>query len=438
MVERFIQHIRTKNLLDENKTYLLAISGGLDSVCLGHLLMEAGIDFEMGHVNFGLRAEESDGDEDFVRKLGIQWGKILHVEKVNPEAFLQPGNSTQMTARKLRYAWFDQLIQERNLSSVLVAHHFGDQIETIMLNLLRGTGIEGVYGMADKKAGIIRPLLPFSREEMEDYMLGKAFSWRHDSSNDKSVYKRNFVRNEVFPLIETVFPQALKSLDDSFNRLRDTGRAFFHLYENWKKENISIEEDSQYLPIRILRNLPGKASMLYYWLRDYGFNIHDVEDLIEAIALGHAGKVFHSEDYFLNLDREFLILSKSDFEWDEQEITAHDIAMKYKFGNYDLLQLEGKVSLDKDTSNAMLDKDKLTFPLKLRKWQTGDKFVPLGMQKEKKISDLLIDLKVPLVEKKKVAVLLSGDDIVWVVGYRISEHFKCGQESQHILYIKKR
>ncbi|PRY85329.1 tRNA lysidine(34) synthetase TilS [Mongoliibacter ruber] len=438
MVEQFIQHIRVKNLLDENKSYLLAISGGLDSVCLGHLLRETGIDFEMAHVNFGLRGDESDGDEAFVNELSKQWGKKLHIKKIVPEEFDQRGQSTQMTARKLRYDWFEELCKERGLNGVLVAHHFSDQIETVLLNLLRGTGIEGVYGMADKKAGLIRPLLPFERSQLEAYLLKNGHSWRHDSSNDKSVYKRNFIRNEVFPLLESSFPQALTSLDDSFKRLRDTGKAFFHLYDIWKADNIKIEGDSQYLPIRILNNLPGKSSLLYYWLRDYGFNIADVEDLIDACVSGEVGKVFHSENYFLNLDRDYLILSSNDFEWEEQWISVHDISLRFKFGKYDLLHLQGEVSLDKDSSNAMLDKDKLSFPLRLRKWELGDKFVPLGMQKEKKISDFLIDLKVPLVEKKKIAVLLSGEEIVWVVGHRISEHFKYSKESKNILYIKKR
>lgn len=202
MIEQFIQHIRAKNLLDNNSRYLLAISGGLDSVCLGHLLHVSGIDFEMAHVNFGLRGKESDGDEAFVRELSLKWEKTLHVEKIESRAFDQPGYSTQMIARKLRYEWFEKLSLERNLSAVITAHHFSDQIETIMLNLLRGTGIEGIYGMADKKAVLIRPLLPFQRSEMETYMLNNGYSWRHDSSNDKSVYKRNFIRNEVFPCLK--------------------------------------------------------------------------------------------------------------------------------------------------------------------------------------------------------------------------------------------
>lgn len=178
--------------------------------------------------------------------------------------------------------------------------------------------------------------------------------------------------------------------------------------------------------------------MLFYWLRDYGFNISDVEDIIEACESGEVGKVFHVENYCLNLDREYLILSKNDFDWEEQWIAAHDISFTYKFGSFDLLHLDGGASLDKDPLNAMLDKEKLKFPLKLRKWRQGDKFMPLGMQKEKKISDFLIDLKVPLVQKKKVAVLESGNEIAWVVGYRISENFKCQDKRNKILYIKKR
>ncbi|EPA00598.1 tRNA(Ile)-lysidine synthetase [Indibacter alkaliphilus LW1] len=438
MVERLIQHIRSKNLLDQKGKYLLALSGGLDSVSLGYLLKEADIEFEIAHVNFGLRAEESDGDAAFVEELAKKWGKINHIHKVLPDAFEVPGQSTQMIARKIRYDWFSELIRERKLDGVLVAHHFTDQIETVLLNLLRGTGIEGVYGMADKKIDVIRPLLPFQREELMAYMLDKGYSWRDDSSNEKLIYKRNFIRKIVIPALEEGYPDALRSLNDSFDRIKDTGKAFFHLFDNWQKENIINEGDAQYLALKCLGNLPGKSSMIYYWLRNYGFNISDVEDLIKAIEEGHSGKNFHSDEYFLNLDREYLILARSDFEWESQSIEKNDISMSFKFGKYDLLHVKKDFPLDKNPENAMFDEEKLRFPLKLRKWQTGDKFMPLGMQKEKKVSDFLIDLKVPLVEKKKVAVLESGGQIIWVVGYRIAEQFKCKEESKHILYFKKR
>ncbi|MBW3467149.1 tRNA lysidine(34) synthetase TilS [Arthrospiribacter ruber] len=438
MVERFIQHIRTKNLLDENNKYLLAISGGADSVCLGQLLFQAGIDFEMAHVNFRLRGEESDGDEAFVRHLGKIWSKTVHVEQVDPEVYKEKNSSTQMIARKIRYEWFRKLAKERGLEAILTAHHFEDQLETIMLNLLRGTGIEGVFGMAERKEELIRPLLPFHKIELENYLIERAQPWRMDSSNEKSDYKRNFLRNEVFPLILEKFPSGLESMDQSFHRIKDTGKAFFQLYGQWKKEHVQFEGENQYLPMRILEGLHSKSSMLYYWLRDYGFNTADVEDLLKALEEGHSGKVFQSDGYFLNLDREYIILSKNDFEWEPVELLSEDIAMEFKFGHYDILQMSGKDPLDKDPWNAMLDKDKLSFPLILRKWELGDKFMPLGMKKEKKISDFLIDLKIPMVEKRKIAVLESNGEIVWVVGHRISDRFKCSKESNRILYFKRR
>lgn len=437
MKDLFKIHIRAKNLLDLEKSYLLAISGGIDSACLGYLLHDLGVKFSLAHVNFQLRGKESDGDEAFVRNLAGQWGVPIFVTKTNKELFKSAGKSTQMAARDFRYDWFEKLTKENEFEGVLVAHQFEDQIETIFLNLLRGTGIEGLYGMAEKRGIIIRPLLPFSRSQIKSYMEENRFSWRNDSSNDTNDYKRNLLRNRVLPTLSDDFPDGLQVLDMSFKRLKDTGKAFFDLFGLWKEQHVRLEAGYQYLEISSIRNLSGRLSLLYYWLRDFGFSYFDVEDIIKSVEKGEPGKTFYAGEFMLNLDRDFLILGKNDFEWEPLEVGNYDIALDLRSQKFDILRLENDFEIERSSENAMLDLNKLKFPLYVRKWEQGDRIVPLGMDREKKISDLLVDLKVPMIKKKQVLVLLSGDEIAWVVGYRISDHFKCTATTKQVLYFKK-
>jgi tRNA(Ile)-lysidine synthase len=307
-----------------------------------------------------------------------------------------------------------------------------------LLNLLRGTGIEGVYGMSEKIGNIIRPLLPFSRNQIRSFMKLRKLSWREDSSNEKTEYKRNYLRNEIIPLLDEKFPGAVSRLHQSFKRIKDTGKLFFSFFTDWKGKNIRIENEYQYLNVNDFIHITGKHSLIYYWLRDFGFSFSDVEDIIAALEDRKPGKIFFSEKFMLNIDRDVLILGKSDLGWEPVLIHKEDIQISYKHGIYDILHVKEEFSLDRNPENAMLDLDKLNFPLILRRWEDGDKIVPLGMKNEKKISDLLIDLKVPLIEKKKTAVMLSGNEVIWVVGVRVSERFKCDAHTRNILYLKKK
>ncbi len=438
MVNHFIDHIRSKNILDIQKPYLLAISGGMDSVCLGHLLKKAGFDFSLAHVNFQLRDAESDGDEAFVRDLADLWEVAVFVNKTHFDQFKGDQQSLQMSARDFRYNWFEDLISQNKFEGVLVAHHFEDQVETVMLNLMRGTGIEGVYGMAERRGNIIRPLLSFRRRELLDFMEKNSFSWRNDSSNNKSDYKRNYIRNEVIPVLAYAFPDPGLSLQYSFQRIKDTGNAFFHFFHQWKKEKVQQEGDYQYLKFEDITAIPGKKSILYYWLRDFGFNYDDVLSVISAIQKGESGKTFSSRNNVLIIDRDILIVGKQNFDFPKVELSATDIGLKLQDAEYEILKLSNEVKIDRSPINAMMDMDKLIYPLSVRKWEHGDKFVPLGMKNEKKISDLLINLKVPLIHKKTVAVLCSGNEIAWVIGYRINDRFKCDANTKNVLYFKRK
>jgi tRNA(Ile)-lysidine synthase len=437
MIDRFIQHIRTKNLLDQKKRYLLGISGGIDSVCLGHLLKAADIDFDLAHVNFGLRGSESDEDELFVQNLAVQWQVEIHVHRPATTPGAGPGLSVQMEARELRYTWFESLCKEKKYEGVIVAHHFEDQLETVLLNLLRTTGIEGVYGMAERKGRVFRPLLSFRRAELLDFMANHQYQWREDSSNAKLTYKRNFIRHALLPVIQEGFPHGAEALDQSFGRLKETGKAFFHLYDQWKSE--VIKEDSGYQSILVdqIKNVPGKTIFIYYWLRDYGFGYPAIQDLVQALDKGVSGKKFFGSGFTLNLDRYKLILGKTSEVQLPFSLSEYDIEAKFEAGVYEILKLKSPHSLDRNPLNAMLDLQKLEFPLEVRPWQEGDKLIPLGMKSPKKVSDLLIDNKIPLIQKEKTQVLCSGGKIVWVIGIRISEKFKCDDSTRQTIYFKR-
>ncbi|WP_200975932.1 tRNA lysidine(34) synthetase TilS [Echinicola sp. 20G] len=438
MLEQFISHIRTKKLLDTDKQYLLAISGGIDSVGLARLLKKSAIPFRMAHCNFGLRGEESDGDELFVRELAQELGVEISVKRFETKVYAsEKGVSTQMAARDLRYTWFEQLLEEFDLDGVVVAHHADDQLETVLLNLFRGTGIEGIYGMSEIRDYIIRPLLPFSRDDIENFAVKERFDWREDSSNSESNYKRNFLRNEVLPLIKRHDEAFEGNLRQSFDRLKDTGKAFFHLFDAWKKDHVKTDGEIQFLEKDGLKQVPGRKSLLYYWLRDYGFNNAQVYDILDVLWCGEVGQRFESELFMVNVDREYLILGKKVKDFEEVLLEKTDLELSFTEKVYDILVLPADSSLDIRSENAMLDRDSIKFPLLLRRWKEGDRFRPLGMRKFKKISDFLIDLKVPVIIKKDVKVLCDADgEVVWVLGYRVDDRFKITPVTKEVMYFK--
>jgi tRNA(Ile)-lysidine synthase len=439
MLNRFIRHVRENKILDFQSYYILAISGGIDSVVLAHLLSKGGFKFGMAHCNFQLRGEESERDEAFIINLAKDLGVEIWCKKFNTKAYMEShGVSLQMAARNLRYKWFGELHEAKHPEGILVAHHADDQLETILLNLLRGTGIEGLYGMARTKGYIIRPLLAFKRVDLEHFLKAENLLWREDSSNNSVDYKRNFVRHRIVPEIDAFDPKGGDLMRYSFERVKDTGKAFFYFFENWKQQNIQVEEGYEYLALKSLEGVPGEKSLLYYWLKEKGFGFLQVKDIVSARKRGEVGKRFISGEWMVNLDRENIILGPFENDGEQKMVGIHDIDVVVNGDYYDLLTLGPQTPIDRSPENAMVNQSLLDFPLTLRNWEQGDKFKPLGMSKFKKVSDFLIDLKVPLIKKRNVKVLCSGDQIVWLVGLRIDDRFKVGGSTPSILYIKKK
>jgi tRNA(Ile)-lysidine synthase len=438
MVNAFIQHIGSKSLLNSSKTYLLACSGGLDSICLGELLTSASIPFEVAHMNFKLRGQESDEDEAFVYQWANSKQAIIHIKHTDAKSYsLEFGISTQMAARELRYRWFEEIRSTRNLEGILLAHHQDDQIETIFLNLLRGTGIEGLYGMADRRGRLIRPLLPFSRKNLEEFAKKNELTWREDSSNTKLDYKRNKLRHQVLPAVYDFAPDAKSNLQTSLGRLTDTGKAYTSLVAQWLSSQIIDKDGVQSISIKALMQMQGTVSIIYFWLRSYGFNSNQAQDIYEAMLTGEAGKLFESAAYSVNVDREKIFLAPVFEKFNSIQLSEQDIQFTLPEGSFDIVKLDSPVPLDQKKENAMLDLEQLSYPLTIRTWELGDRFTPLGMKSTKKISDFLIDLKVPLLKKQEIKVLVSDQNIAWVIGYRIADWAKTSAATRKVLYLKK-
>lgn len=428
----------SNSLLDKHSTYLLACSGGMDSMCLAHLLLSSGIHFELAHVNFQLREGESEGDMDFVLNWAESNEVTCHVKRSDTLTYSQAnGISIQMAAREIRYSFFEEIRAQQKLEGILLAHHEDDQLETIFLNLLRGTGIEGVYGMAERKGWLIRPLLPYSRADIQHYMQENQLKWRDDSSNFKAEYKRNNLRINGLPALYELEPDARKNLLTSFQRLKDTGRAFSGLFETWTKINIREDSSYQFLPFVAIQNQPGAATLLYFWLRPFGFNSEQAQAIAEGLDQPITGVQFKSPTYLLHFDRAELVLAPIQKEFSPILLAESDRELVLPEGKYSLSSIDFPIQLDKNPLHAQLDASRLEFPLEIRTWQEGDKFVPLGMNSSKKISDFLIDSKIPLAKKREVKVLVSGGKIAWVIGLRIADWAKCTPATQRVLYFKK-
>lgn len=392
---------------------LLTVSGGVDSVVMCDLFGAAGLNCGVAHCNFRLRGEESDGDAAFVRELAARLGFRYHEIAFDTTRVAEEQKvSTQMAARNLRYDWFAKLAAEFGYLQVATAHHAGDQVETILLNLVRGTGIRGLQGIPPVNGIVIRPMLFATREQIAHYATERNLSWREDRSNNDDYYRRNRIRRHVVPVLKSINPSLENTFSEMTERMGAAERWLNHTLKLWKNEVWQEAGSLVRISIEGVKNAVSPAFQLFSLLEELGFSYQQVKEILASLD-GIPGKKFLSPTHLLIKDRDFLIVAKKEQPAEENEV----------FLKVEQFPKPADFRPEPGDATAFFDADLLKFPLSVRRWADGDTFRPFGMGgRSKKVSDFLVDRKLDLISKSRVRVLVDAEGgILWVVGLR-SDH----------------
>ena len=439
MLRRFVEEVETKSLFTADDIVLLAVSGGMDSVTMCELFHRAGYKFAIAHCNFRLRDEASDGDELFVNKLAEYYNVPIYSATFDTVGYAAKNKlSIEEAARNLRYDFFDKILLKHNYKYVATAHHRDDAIETFFLNLMRGTGIVGLHGILQKNGKIIRPMLCFGRDEIENFIRNNNLAYRTDATNATLDYKRNKVRHLLVPLFRQLAPAFDKTMGTNMQHIADVELIYKQQVETMRKQIVQPYKDGYRISIQQLSNLVPLRTYLYEFLSPFGFTETVVGNVIKALTAS-SGKQFFAKNYYLIRDREYLFIYSCEqkAELPMVMIDENDSMIENPIVLY--IQSFENTSLFKpmfDRYNAYFDKDKLMFPLRLRRWRNGDKFHPFGMKGKRKVSDFFTDQKLSLQEKKNVWLLCNADDeILWVLGLRTDDRFKLTAQTSNILNI---
>jgi tRNA(Ile)-lysidine synthase len=428
--EKFLKQLNELGVAETDRL-LLAVSGGHDSMVMAHLFQSCSYSFSVAHVNFQLRGKDSDHDEQFVKDWCIQNKIPFFCQRVETNNYaIENKLSIQMAARDLRYAWFNELLDKNGFQHVVTAHHLNDSIETVLINLARGTGLEGLTGISTKSGNLIRPLLFATRSDLENYAAEHEVAWREDSSNASDDYQRNFIRHHIIPAFKKLNPSFEETIKETLSKISSEFNLLKTDLEVWKDENFIIENER----IKIKKSgleLPVATARLWHCIKDFGFRFSACEDIMCAIH-GQPGKQFLTNSHKLIVDRDFLELVPIHTNWSEVFIDEGQAETTLGTWRLQILKTNGTKHTGK-LNEASLDFEKLSFPLVWRKWRAGDSFYPLGMTQRKKISDFLIDRKVSVAEKDSVTVLESGGEIVWLAGHRIDNRFRLTDSTSHVI-----
>lgn len=438
MLETFQAYLKTHFLLQPQAHFIVACSGGVDSVVLCELCHQAQLSFSIAHCNFGLRGTESDRDETFVKGLGEKYSVPVFVKKFDTEQYgVLKKLSIQEAARELRYQWFEAVRNEKGAAYVLLAHHANDNIETVLMNLARGTGLHGLTGMPEQVDGAkcLRPLLHYTRAEIETFATENKLKWVEDSSNTSNKYTRNFFRNEIIPAIQNVYPQAEQNLLHTIERLKKTEKLYRLLLHGVLKKFVVEEGTERKIPVAKLLQY-ADTSLPYEVFKKFHFS---EKQLPEILKLSHSesGSYLQNEHYRIIKHRKWLLISPvtspqpTTFVIEERtkKVTLPEGELHIKTIAKEHFQL------DTSPQVAQLDLRELQFPLLIRRWKAGDYFYPLGLRKKKKLARFFIDLKLSVVDKEKVWVIESASRIIWVVGYRIDDRVKVTETTKTVLQL---
>lgn len=460
LLSRYIEFIKSNDLFHKNDRLLLAVSGGVDSVVLCELCHQAGFPFAIAHCNFQLRGEESERDKQFVRSLGEKYGVETYVRKFDTQQYAEDKKlSIQVAARELRYNWFNELLaatapfeiihsthtnghdpllaqQSSPLTVLLTAHHADDNIETLLMNFFKGTGIGGLHGIMSKQHKIVRPLLFAYKEELKAFAEAHQLAYVEDSSNESDKYTRNYFRNQLIPAMEEVFPSAKGNLTRNIHRFREIELLYEQAVQQHKKKLVEQKGKEYHIPVLKLLKTTPLETVLYEIIKDFGFTSQQVKEAAGLLD-SESGKYVASSTHRIIRNRNWLIIApvKSD-EAAHILIEEKDTAIVFPAGALKLEQIAvSQFSIPDSAAIACLDVSLIQFPLLLRKWKTGDYFYPLGMKKKKKLSRFFIDQKLSLPEKEDTWVIEMNKKIVWIVGRRIDDRFKVKDATKQVLMI---
>jgi tRNA(Ile)-lysidine synthase len=437
MLDKVRKYIQKNQLIKPTDKILVGISGGRDSISLALILKNLDYNISLAHCNFNLRGEESDTDERFVCDFAKKQQVNLHKISFETEKHAKTkGISIQMSARELRYDWFDKISDEFNYNYIAIGHNRDDIVETFFINLIRGTGLEGLSGIKAKNGKIVRPLLDISRKEIDNYINSNNINYREDSSNASTKYIRNKLRHTILPEFRNISKNFDKSMSENIERLYQTNQ----VYKNeitFKKSKLLVElSDRTKINIERLKQLNPLSTYLYEFLKDYQFTASTIDDIKNSLD-SESGKVFYSKTHQIVKDREELILTTIQKKTTEEIFLGKENRIIHSPINLSIEVVGIKeFKMSKSKNIGALDIDKLSFPLRLRKWEHGDFFMPLGMNRMKKLSNFLIDSKVSMTDKNQTYVIQSKNDIAWIVGHRIDDRFKITKDTKNILLFK--
>ncbi|TDQ07674.1 tRNA lysidine(34) synthetase TilS [Pedobacter metabolipauper] len=424
-LQSFIDFISQNNLFTPQGRVLLAVSGGKDSVLMTHLFKLAGYEFGIAHCNFNLRADESQRDESFVKMLAATLSVPFYVTHFKTKDYAAEHKvSTQMAARILRYEWFEEIRQIHNYDAIALAQHQDDAIETVLLNLTRGTGIAGLHGILPKRGKLIRPLLFMSRKDIDGLIDENDLDFVEDSSNLTANYARNKIRLNVIPQLKEINPNLEHTFEHNIQRFSDTELVLQNVVAALKQELFIEKQHGIYISIAKINALVPQKLLCFELLRTFGFTESIVSDLLHALGK-QSGTCFYSTTHRLIIDREYLIVSV--FNTEETPIAfihTHDAGVR-TLQQEILVTYSGTPFFEKTMAKAFVDADLLIYPLIVRTRQDGDHFMPMGMSTFKKLSNFFIDEKVPLNEKEVTPILINGNgEVIWIAGLRQDNRYK--------------
>lgn len=437
MISGVSKFISENNLAKPADRILLAVSGGIDSMVMAHLFHMLNYKTGIAHCNFSLRGEESDKDEDLVRKFSLENNIPFYTIRFDTKAYAAKNKlSIQMAARELRYKWFEQIRKENGFDFIAVAHNLNDNIETVLINLTRGTGIAGMTGMRPISDKIIRPLLFASREKIEGFQTGYNIPFREDRSNADTKYVRNKIRHLIIPVMKEINPSVETTLNNTAERFAGIYEIVADYILKLKKEISTVKDDHVLFLLDKLKPYEKNKSILFELFKPYGISEALLADLIKVIEGESGGMVItHTHRIIKNRNELILTENKKHSEAIYTINNSDEFTLFPGIASAEILKIPSDYKIPADRNIGCLDMRLISFPLVIRRWKEGDYFFPLGMKQKKKLSDYFIDKKYSIPDKEKIFILEAGGNIVWIIGDRIDDRFKITRETREVLLL---